>query len=179
MTLNRALFYGVGMKFAKLLLFPALALILSGCAGYHVGSTLPKDIQTVGLVIVNKTDEPSIEVAVEKALRAELQMDGRLEVRPKSEADAVLTVTLNRFDLSPIAFERRQGSLASEYRMMMGGTAVLSRAGTDEVILENPVLQGEAEFPYIADLTSAKRAAMPKAAGDLARKVVSTLVTAW
>ena len=153
--------------------------MLSGCAGYRVGSTLDPSIKTVSLSIVNKTDEPSIEVAVMKALRAELQMDGRLEVRSQREADAVLTVTLTRFDLHPIAFERRQGSLASEYRMTLGGRAVLSKAGTDEVILENPVLQGEAEFPYVADLTSSKRAAMPAAAQDMARKVISTLVTAW
>lgn len=179
MTLNRALFYGVGMKSAKFLIFPVLALMLSGCAGYRVGSTLDPSIKTVNLSVINKTDEPSIEVAVEKALRAELQMDGRLEVRPKDEADAVLTVTLTRFSLDALAFNRRQGSLAEEYRMTMSGSAVLSKAGTGGVILENPRVQGEAEFPYVADLTSSKRAGLPAAANDLARKLVSTLVTAW
>ena len=85
------------MKSAKILLFPVLALMLSGCAGYHVGSTLPKAIQTVSISIENKTDEPSIEVAVMKALRAELQMDGRLKVASPETADAVLKVTLKNF----------------------------------------------------------------------------------
>ena len=177
--MNRALFYGVGMKSAKFLLFPVLALILSGCAGYHVGSTLDKSIKTVSLTIVNKTDEPSIEVAVMKALRAELQMDGRLEVRSQNEADVVLSVTLKKFDLHALAFQRKQGSLAREYRMTMTASAVLSDAETGKVILENPVVLGESDFPYGADLTSAKRSALPDAAGDLARKVVSTVVTAW
>jgi hypothetical protein len=167
------------MKFAKRLLFPVLALMLSGCAGYRVGSTLDPSIKTVSLSVVNKIDEPSIEVAVEKALRAELQMDGRLEVRPQAEADAVLTVTLTRFDLNALAYNRRQDSLAAEYRMMLYGSAVLTRVGTDEVILENPKLHGEVEFPYVADLTSSKRSGLSGAAHDLARKVVSTLVTAW
>ena len=179
MTVNRALFYGVGMKFSKIILFPILALMFSGCTGYRVGSTLPASIRTVSLSIVNKTDEPSIEVAVMKALRAELQMDGRLEVRSQTEADTVLSVTLTKFDLSPLAFKRKQDSLAEEYRMTLTASAVLSDAESNEVIQESPVLLGEAEFSYVADLTSAKRSALPEAAGDLARKVVSVTVTAW
>jgi len=167
------------MKSVKFLLFLVFALMMSGCTGYRVGSSLDPSIRTVSLSIINKTDEPSIEVAVEKALRAELQMDGRLEVRSQNEADAKLTVTLKNFELDPLAFGYKEGSMAREYRMTMVASAVLSDAESNEVILENPAVRGEAEFPYDADLTSAKRGALPKAAGDLARKVVSTVVTAW
>ena len=177
--MNGALFYGVGMKSVKFLLFPVLALILSGCAGYRVGSTLPKSVRTVSLSIINKTDEPSIEVAVMKALRAELQMDGRLEVRSQEVADAALTVTLTKFELSPLAFNRKQASRTEEYRMTLTASVVLSDAETDKVILENPVVLGESEFPYVVDLTSTKRAGLPQAANDLARKAVSTTVAAW
>jgi outer membrane lipopolysaccharide assembly protein LptE/RlpB len=167
------------MKFAKLLLFPALVLMLSGCAGYRVGSPLPASVQTVSLTIVNKTDEPSIEVQVMKALRAELQMDGRLEVRSQNDADAVLSVTLTKYELSPLAYDQKRGTLASEYRVVLTGTAVLYDAGTGDVILETPVVLGESEFPYASDLTTAKLGALPGAADDLARKVVSATVTAW
>jgi outer membrane lipopolysaccharide assembly protein LptE/RlpB len=167
------------MKFSKILLFPALALMLSGCAGYRVGSTLDPSIRTVSLSIINETDEPSIEVAVMKALRAELQLDGRLEVRSQDEADAMLTVRLSGFDLQALAYNRRQGTRAEEYRMTLSGSVVLSNAETDEVIFENPKVQGEGDFPYAADLTTTKRGVLPEAAQDLARKVVSTVVTAW
>lgn len=167
------------MNRLKGLLFPALALILSGCMGYQVGSTLDPKIRTVSLSVVNQTDEPSIEVAVMKALRAELQLDGRLEVRSEAEADAALCVTLNRFELQALAFSRVQGSLAEEYRITLTASAVLSHAQSQEVILESPVLRGEGDFPYTADLTSAKRNGLPEAANDLARKVLSTVLTGW
>lgn len=177
--MNRALFYGVGMKSVKLLLVPAFALMLFGCAGYRVGSALDPAIKTVSLSVVNKTDEPSIEVAVMKALRAELQMDGRLEVCSAEEADAVLSVTLKNFTLDALSFNRKQGSLAEEYRVIIKAAVVFSNAESGEVILESPGLQGEAEFPYVGDLTSGKRAVMSKAAQDLARKIVSTMTTGW
>jgi hypothetical protein len=167
------------MKSLNRLLFSSLCLMLAGCAGYQVGSTLPENVQTVSLKVVNRTDEPSVEVAVMKALRAELQMDGRLQVVAPGEEDVVLRVTLNRYALDAIAFDRRRGSLAREYRVVLKASSVLSSAESGEVILENPELLGESEFPYAADLTTAKLGALPETAGDLARKVVSLVTTAW
>ncbi len=167
------------MKLTTILLFPVLSLVLAGCAGYQLGSTLPEDVQSVSLSIVNQTDEPSIEVAVMKAIRAELLMDGRLEIRSQNEADAVLKVTLNSFDLNALAFDRDRGSLAREYRMVLCASSVLYKAEDGEVILENPEIFGESDFPYVADLTTAKLGALPTAAADLARKVVSIITTAW
>ncbi|MBL7016219.1 MAG: hypothetical protein ISR84_01540 [Kiritimatiellales bacterium] len=167
------------MKFIKRLPLLSLFLILTGCAGYQVGSTLPENVQTVSLSIVNQTEEPSIEVDIMKALRAEVQMDGRLQLVSSGEADAVLKVTLNDFKLEAIAFDRRRGSLAREYRMVLRASSVLYFTDSGEVILESPELLGESEFPYAADLTTAKLGALPEASADLARKVISLVTTAW
>lgn len=153
--------------------------VLAGCAGYQVGSTLPEDIQSVSLSVINKTDEPQIEVEVMKALRAEIQMDGRLQLRSENEADVVLQITLNRYELDALAFDTRRGSFAREYRTILHASSLLTRSETGDVILENPILLGESEFPYDADLTSAKKVTLPSAAADLARKAVSRVTTAW
>ena len=167
------------MKFIKHLPLLSLFLILTGCAGYQVGSTLPENVQSVSLSVINQTDEPSIEVAVMKALRAEVQMDGSLQLASPGEADAVLKVTLNGFKLNALAFDRRRGSLAREYRMVIRASSVLYFTDSGEVVLENPELLGESEFPYAADLTTAKLGTLPDASADLARKVVSLVTTAW
>lgn len=175
------------MKSAKLLLFPIFALILSGCAGYHVGSTLDPAIKTVSLSVVNATAdskdgfgfEPSIEVAVMKALRAELQMDGRLQVCSAEQADSVLTVRLTRFNLDPLAYDRRHGSFAEEYRATITASVVFSKAETGEVIHENPSVTGDSEFAFESDLTSAKSSAIRAASTDLARKAVNLTVNGW
>ena len=175
--MSRELFYGVAMK--NLLSLVALSLLLTGCAGYQLGSNLPEEIQTVSLSIVNDTDEPSIEVQTMKSMRAEVQMDGRLALRSESDADAVLKVTLTGYSLNALAYDRDHGTLAREYRVVLSGSAVLYDAKTGDVIREIPRVVGESEFPYAADLTSGKRAALPGAADDLARKVVSQTIAAW
>lgn len=171
--------YDARMKFLRLLPLLFFALMVSGCAGWQLGSPLPESIQTVSVMVENETDEPSIEVQVNQALRAELQMDGRLAIRSEEEADSALKVTLTRYNLSPIAFDQRRGTLAREYRLTLSGRAVFRDAETGEVLQEVPILNAEAEFPYTGDLTSAKRSGLPEAARDLARKVVSQAVTAW
>lgn len=166
------------MKFIKTLLLSSVVVALAGCAGYQLGSTLPDDVQTVSLHVVNNTEEPQIEVAVMKALGAEIQMDGRLKLCSENEADSILTVTLNDFDLHALAFDSRRGSLVREYRIAISASSVLTRKD-GEVVVETPEILGESEFEYNNDLTSSKRGALPSAAADLARKAVSLVTTAW
>jgi len=167
------------MNFTKFFLLPAVIAVLAGCSGYQLGSTLPEDVQSVFLRVVNNTDEPSIEVAVMKALRAEVQMDGRLKLRSENKADLMLEVTLNGYQLGALSYDRRRGSMAREYRTVLRASSVLTRSETGDVILENPTLVGDADFTYDDDLTSAKLRILSKASEDLARKVVSRVTTAW
>jgi hypothetical protein len=165
------------IKHAFFLLIPAL--LFTGCTGYQVGSPLPDSIRTVSVLVENETDEPSIEVQVMKSLRAELQMDGRLALAAEETADAVLKVTLTNYRLNAVAFDQRRGTMAREYRLDLAGRAVFYDAETGAVLQETPMLRGESDIPYGGDLTSAKLSGLPAAADDLARKAVSTTVTAW
>jgi len=167
------------MNWKPFTLFVAALLLLAGCTGYQLGGTLPSAIQTVSLTVVNRTGEPSIEVGVMHALRAEIQQDGRLTIVEPGEADAVLSVTLRDYRLKAVAFDRVRGTLAREYRATINAAAVLYEEENNTVIAESSGLIGEAEFPFDSDLTTAKMGALPGAAADLARKIVSTTLTAW
>ena len=173
------LFYGVAMKLIKHLSFLALLLVFAGCSSYQRGSDLPADIQTVALIVENKTDEPSIEVETMKSIRKEVQRDGRLVLRSEAEADVVLKVELTGYSLGALAYDSTHGSLAREYRVHLSGNAVLYDVETGDVLREVPGVTGNTDFSYIADLTAGKRSALLNAADDLARKVVSMTIAAW
>lgn len=173
------------MKLLKRLSLLALSLIFAGCAGYQLGSTLPEGVETVAVKVVNETDEPSIEVEVMKAIRAEIQFDGSLQLANFEEnADAVILVTLTHHHLSALAFDSDRGELAREYRQTINASFVLYKAGgdlenMDDIILQSPSLRGDSEFPYASDLTTAKLGALRETSRDLARQVVSRVTSYW
>lgn len=167
------------MKFLKLTLFSTMFALLAGCSGYKMGSNLPEQYQTVFVVVQNESSEPSVEVQATKAMMAEVQMDGRLALCSRADADTILEVTVFNYYLSALNYDRDHGARAQEYRVNVSAKAVFYDADTGEVLREVPSVTGQTDFPYDSDLTSGKRAALLDASGDLARQLISQTISAW
>jgi len=162
-------------------LLPAVAcsMILAGCAGYQLGTTLPPDIKSVHVPrFVNRTGEPLVENETTAATLQEIQRDGSLTIADAGRADTVLEVTLTRYRLEPLRYERDNVRTTREYRLRLTATLVFKRRGSNATLLERTV-QGEATFLPQGDLTSAKRNALPEAARDLAHDIVESVVEYW
>lgn len=167
-------------RFARLS-FLLMAVLLTGCSTYQLGSMLPEDIKTVYVpTFVNKTTEPLIENEATQAAIREIQKDGSLKVvRSEQEADTILTVTMTDYSLTPLKFDRDLNTTADQYRMTLTVQIMLTRRATDKVVAENPRVQGEADFPISGDFTSSKKQGLPRAAQDLAHNIVETIVETW
>ena len=158
----------------------AATLLLSGCLGYQLGGSRPEGVETVAMAaVVNKTTEPAIELQVTHAVRDRIQFDGRLKlINGTGESDGVIEVILTDYQLTPIAFSSEQKTTPEIYRLRITGTAKLKNAETGEILSESTTY-GEATFPFEADLTSAKRDALPRAAAELAKFMVDDLIEQW
>jgi hypothetical protein len=158
----------------------AMALGLTGCAGYRLGTMLPPDIQSVAVpTFVNRTTEPLLESETTRATIREFQQDGSLRVAPESEADAILLVELVDFSLFPIRFDEDRTTQANEYRLTITASILMTRSDTGEVVVENPRVYGEVDLQVTGDLSSAKREGLPEAAEDLAHDIVERVVEVW
>ncbi len=156
------------------------ALLLNSCAGYKLGSMLPPDIQTVYVpTFINKTKEPLIEIDTTQKAIQEIQRDGSLKVASKESADAILQVTLTDYSLTPVRYDTQHTTQTKEYRLWLTANLVLKRAKDDKVIVDRPMVRGQAVFEVLGDLTSSKLIALPLAAQDLARNVIATCVEEW
>jgi hypothetical protein len=158
-----------------------LAVLLTGCASYQLGSMLPDNVKTVYVpTFINKTSEPMIESEATQAAIRELQKDGSLSVvGTPEEADTLLTVTLTDYRLTPLKYERDLKTTADQYRLTLTAQVVLTRRTTDKVVSENPRIQGEADFSIAGDFTSSKKLGLPNAAADLAHNIVESVVETW
>jgi hypothetical protein len=161
------------------LLMPAAMLL--GCASYQLGSMLPADVKTVYVpTFNNKTGEPMIESESTQATIRELQKDGSLKVvGAPEEADTILTVTLTNYQLTPLTYDRNLKTTANQYRLTLTTQVVLTRRTTNQVVSENPSIQGEADFAILGDFTISKKQGLPGAANDLAHNIVESIVESW
>lgn len=155
-------------------------LLLSGCVGYQLGSTLPPGIESIYIsAFANETREPQIETAATRAALQEFQRDGTLQVTTEGQADAMLEVTLVGFDLSPLRYQNEQALTTEEYRQTITARIVLTRLKGDREVVLNREVRGEATFDLVGDLSSSKDRALPEAAADLAHDIVESIVEYW
>lgn len=157
----------------------AAALCLSGCVGYRLGSTLPPDLRTLHVPpFANKCGEPLIEIETTQATIQDFQKDGTLRIVDADRADAILEVALVKYVLEPLRYEKDRSKTTKEYRLQITADVTLTRAGTNKILTRSQAL-GETTFLPGSDLTSAKRAALPAAAVDLAHHIVQSVVEYW
>jgi len=157
-----------------------LALTLPGCVGYRLGSTLPPDVKSVYVqLFINRCNEPLLEIDTTNATIAEFQQDGTLRIMPKGEADVLLETTLNALTLTPLRYDQiTDKAKPNEYRLSLQASIVLKRAKTREIMNEASVV-GESTFVFVGNLNSSKRAAIPAASEDLAKRIVEKVVETW
>jgi len=164
----------------QLLLLGALPVLLSSCAGYRLGSQLPRDIRTVHVhIATNRTDEPLLETEVTQAVLNRLRRDGSLQVVAEDEADAHMFVEITGFEITPLAFDPQNRARPDEYRLILRANTVLTRRRQGNVIVRTDTREGRSTFPLQGDLTSSKRIGIPPAADDLARRLVAAVTEAW
>jgi len=155
-------------------------LTMPGCVGYRLGSTLPPDVKAIYVhLFVNKCNEPLLEIDTTNATIAEFQKDGTLRIVPRGEADVILETTLTGMVLTPLRYDQTiDKKKPNDYRLTLQVSFVLKRAKTKEIMGEDSVI-GESTFVFLGNLNSSKRAAIPAASEDLAKRIVEKVVETW
>ena len=90
------------------------SLVLSGCAGYHLGPVKPAALAHVRSVAVpsfkNYTLEPRLEVLLANALIKQIQQDGSYRVTSEKDADAIIEGSVTRIERTPLRGSRSDSS---------------------------------------------------------------------
>ena len=165
-------------------LFAAVAaLFLDGCAGYHIGPIVPKEMTGIHTLAVptfeNKTLLPRLEVLAASSLIKQIQQDGTYQVADKGDADAVVQGTVTEI--------RRHGSrsvrgdvLASrEYELTVYYTYQVKKRSTGENIDSGTVTGVTSFFVSGNDVNQDERQAIPLALENASVRLVSRLSEGW
>ncbi len=160
----------------------SLTLILSGCAGYHIGPVQPKLLQGIHSIAVptfkNETLIPRTEVLVTNTVIKQFQQDGTYRIESHDNADAILQGTIMEIRRHPARSVRSNVLATREFSMVLTINYVLKERATGKV-LQSRSVNGTTSFFVSGDLNQDERQAIPLAAEDAAIRLVSDISEGW
>jgi hypothetical protein len=168
----------VKKAFAPLL----LVFLLGGCAGYQLGPATPGYLRNVHTIAVptfsNTTLVPRIEVLVTSTVIKQFQQDGTFRIVNPDVADATLKCEIVGVNRSPARSVRGNVLSTTEFNVTM--TVKYTLMGRDGKVLGSPgAVGGSTSFFRGSDVATDERQALPLAAEELARHLVSQLSEGW
>ena len=100
----------------------ALALGLCGCAGYRLGPVHPE--LTSGKTIQvnffeNRTLEPRLAEAVNRALRRNLQQDGSYKLNTRGDGDVIVNGAVLRYERQGVSFQPNDILTVRDYQVKL------------------------------------------------------------
>lgn len=164
----------------KFMIYPvalAAMTMLSGCAGYSWGTSVPEEYRKVGVpVFENLTTVSELGPIVTQYTLREFQREGSFRiVRPE---DAVIEVqgVLRQISRGGVAYDRGRGMRAQEYRYVVIADVSFIDKKNGKVLLERKGIKGETTFLTNDDLLTGQKNAVFRIADDIARQIVNEAV---
>jgi hypothetical protein len=168
----------VKKAFAPLL----LAFLFEGCAGYQLGPATPGYLRQVHALAVptfaNATLVPRIEVLVTSTVIKQFQQDGTFRISNPDAADATLKAEIVAVNRSPARSVRGNVLSTTEFNLtMVVKYSLLGRDG--KALGAGGSVSGSTSFFVGSDVSTDERQALPLAAEEVARHLVSQLSEGW
>ena len=156
----------------------SLVCILTGCVGYQAGPTKGAlaGARTVSVSFFkNETLEPRLMVAVNRALKRNLQQDGTFELETHGNADLLVTGELTDFLRGGVSYTPEDILTVQDYNLQLTATITVTDRVTGEVIIQRNIT-GNSIVRVGDDLTAGQRQAVPLIADQLARQATDLIV---
>jgi hypothetical protein len=169
------------MRALEFLVLGALAALLAGCAGYHLGSVNPSATGDKTVEIFpfnNQTLQPRLGDAVTQALRERFQADGTYQLATREAGDIVVTGVITGYNREALSYLNTDVTTVENYRV--GIVAHVTARRRDGKLLLDKDVHGYTLVHVGTDLASAERQSLPLLAEDLAQNTVELVAEgAW
>jgi hypothetical protein len=95
-----------------------LLYMTGACGDLPIKKALPDNIQRIAIpVFENKTGQPDVENLLTKKVMQNFQVDGRLQIAAREQADALLQGTVQRYDR--IVLTRDANQVPQQYKLQI------------------------------------------------------------
>lgn len=162
----------------RLILLFFTCLIMSGCAGYRLGSTggfVAGERSIEITAFPNQTPEPRLTEELSTALRQQIQRDGTLLLETRDRGDIVLEGAITQYVRQGLTLQPRDILTVRDFEIQILAKVRARDRNSGEIILDREV-SGRTLVRGQIDLTEAERRATPLLMEDLARNITDLLV---
>ncbi len=159
------------------LLLTVVLVFGAGCRGYRLGATNPELTQGRTIQVQffeNRTIEPGLPEAMNRALRQEIQRDGAYRLRTGGDSDVLVSGVITGFERRPLAFQPTDVITATDYDLRLTAQITATERVGGRVLLERKII-GRTSVRLGRDLPSVERQALPLLAEDWARQAADAL----
>lgn len=153
-------------------------VLISGCAGYRLGSTGGFQAGARSIQISpfpNETTEPGLTEALSAAMRKEIQRDGTLALETRDRGDILLQGTIQTYLRDGITLQPDDIFTVRDFQVSVEAQVKALDRNAGEWILDRKVT-GRTLIRGQMDQTEAERIALPLLMEDLARNITDLLV---
>jgi Lipopolysaccharide-assembly len=169
------------MRLPGMIVIGAAAVLLAGCAGYHLGpvnGAVAGEKSVEVLPFNNQTLQPRLGDAVTQALRERLQTDGTYHLARRG-GDIVVSGVITRYNREVLSYLNNDVITTENYRVGIIAHVTARELATGKVLFNKDV-NGYTLVQVGTDLADAERQSLPLLAEDLARNVAELLTEgAW
>ncbi len=162
-------------------LLSVLALVLTNCAGYQIGSAKPTHLQNVTKLYVptfsNETLEPRLAVLVTNAVIKHIQLGGAYQIVPQDQADATLEAKISDLDRSQWRAVRNNTLRTRELLVRL--KTEFKIVDTSGASLHRGRAIGESYVVLDPNFQTSERQAFSEAAERLAANLADEISTGW
>jgi hypothetical protein len=158
-----------------------LAVLVGGCAGYQLGPAKPAHLRHIKTIAVptfaNTTLTPRIEVLITNTIIKQFQQDGTFRIVGEDQADAILKGEIAAVGRSPARSLRGNVLSTTEFNLNLSVRYTL--VTRDGRVIHPGSAGGSTSFFVGTDVSTDERQALPLAAEELAKHLVSQLSEGW
>jgi hypothetical protein len=165
------------MRLPEIFAVSAMAALLAGCAGYHLGpvnGAVAGEKSVEVLPFNNQTLQPRLGDAVTQALRERLQTDGTYHLATHGPGDVVVSGVITRYNREGLSYLNNDVTTTENYRVGITAHVIARERVTGKVLFDKNV-NGYTLIHVGTDLADSERQSLPLLAEDMARNITVLL----
>ena len=165
------------MRALKFFLPGLAAVVLAGCASYHLG---PVNGATAGEKSIelqpfdNQTLQPRLGDALTQSLREKLQADATYHLATHNPGNVIVTGVIRQYTRQSLGYFSTDAATPENYLVEVVTHVTARDRASGKLILDKDV-KGHTFVHIGTDLASAEREALPLLAADLAQNIAEIL----